>query len=52
MEMNETIENISFPSNLKIIDRSAFAGCSNIITLNLPNTLKEIKTSVVYSFSY
>lgn len=41
---NETIENISFPSNLKIIDRSAFAGCSNIITLNLPNTLKEIKS--------
>lgn len=41
---NEIIENISFSSNLKVIDKSAFYGCSNLTTLNFPYALKEIKS--------
>ena len=45
----EKIENVTLPSNLKIIKPSAFYGCSSIKEITLPSSVEKLD---YYSFAY
>jgi hypothetical protein len=42
------LEKVVLPETVETIGKSAFSGCSNLRTINLPNTLKEIKAYGLY----